>query len=115
MLPFIKVSGLHKAFAGRVIIKDLSFEIAAGEVVVLKGPSGVGKSTLLRCLTYLEPFQKGLVRVGSWTLHADMDQRREQKTITMIREQLGFVFQSFELFPHLTVLRNLTLGPVKVL
>jgi ABC-type polar amino acid transport system ATPase subunit len=111
----IEVEGLSKSYKDHRVIEGLSLKVEEGETVIFKGPSGVGKSTFLRCLTYLEPFQEGLVRVGSWTLHANMDQRREQKTITMIREQLGFVFQFFELFPHLTVLRNLTLGPVKVL
>lgn len=111
----IDVAGLTKVFGDHTVIQDLSLKVEEGEIVVFKGPSGVGKSTFLRCLTYLEPFQQGVIRVGPWSLHAGMDLRREAKTITMIREQLGFVFQFFNLFPHLTVLQNLTLGPVKVL
>jgi ABC-type polar amino acid transport system ATPase subunit len=111
----IDVQGLSKSYKDNLVVENLSLKVQEGEIVVFKGPSGVGKSTFLRCLTYLEPFQQGLVRVGDWTLRAGMDERGEQKTITMIREQLGFVFQFFNLFPHLTVLQNLTLGPVKVL
>jgi ABC-type polar amino acid transport system ATPase subunit len=111
----IEVEGLSKLYKDHLVVDNLSLKIEQGETVVFKGPSGVGKSTFLRCLTYLEPFQKGTVKVGSWILHADMDQRREARTITMIREQLGFVFQFFNLFPHLTVLQNLTLGPTQVL
>lgn len=113
--PFIEIKGLSKRFGNHWIVRDLHLEIQEGEIVVFRGPSGIGKSTLLRCLTYLEPFQEGSVRVGPLTLHPGMDERRNHKTIVAVRQLLGFVFQSFNLFPHLSVLENITIGPVKVL
>jgi len=115
MPPFIKVEGLHKQYGGHVIIEDLSLEINAGEIVVFQGPSGIGKSTFLRCLTFLEPFQRGTIHVGPVTAHAGMDEIRNRQTILELREQLGYVFQFFNLFPHLSVLDNLTIGPINVL
>lgn len=111
----IKLENLHKKYDENIVIRDLSLTIEQGEVVVFKGPSGIGKSTLLRCMTYLEPFQKGTVRVGDLSLHANMDERKESAIIRQVRTQLGFVFQFFNLFPHLTVTQNLTLAPVEVL
>lgn len=115
MPPFIEISGLTKRFGDHVVVEDLSLSLESGEVAILQGPSGVGKSTLLRCLTYLEPFQAGSVRVGELRLEAGMDERHHRDAIRNVRERLGFVFQFFNLFPHLSVLENLTLGPVKVL
>jgi ABC-type polar amino acid transport system ATPase subunit len=111
----IKIENLGKKYGDHVVIRDLSLTITQGEVIVFKGPSGIGKSTFLRCLTCLEPFQRGLVKVGDLILHANMDMRKERDTIREVRTQLGFVFQFFNLFPHLTVLQNLMLGPVQVL
>jgi ABC-type polar amino acid transport system ATPase subunit len=111
----IKVEGLSKYFKDHAVIQDLTLSVEEGEIVVFQGPSGVGKSTFLRCLTYLEPFQKGVVRVGDILIHPGMDERKERRTLQSLHQQLGFVFQFFNLFPHLTVLENLTLGPMKVL
>ena len=111
----IKIEGLTKRFGDHVVIDRLDLVISEGEVAILQGPSGVGKSTLLRTLTYLEPFQEGRVLLGDLELKAGLDVRKERQTIRSARRQLGFVFQFFNLFPHLTVLGNLTLGPVCVL
>ncbi len=111
----IEVHQLTKFYKDHCVIKALNLHVDQGEVVVFRGPSGVGKSTFLRCLTYLEPFQEGSVQVGELTVRAGMDIRKERATIRSVRQQLGFVFQFFNLFPHLTVLENLTLGPVRVL
>ena len=111
----INVQNLTKKYGDHLIIEDLSLTVQEREVAIFQGPSGVGKSTFLRCLTYLEPFQSGHVRVGDLDLHAGMDERRNHQTIRAVREQLGFVFQFFNLFPHLTVLQNLMIGPIKVL
>jgi ABC-type polar amino acid transport system ATPase subunit len=115
MPPFIKVEGLHKAYGDHVVIDSLDLAVDQGEIVVLQGPSGIGKSTLLRCLTYLEPFQRGMVRVGNAAVKPGLDEKRDHDTIVQVRGQLGFVFQFFNLFPHLTVLENITVGPVRVL
>lgn len=116
MLPYIKISHLGKSYAGhKDVIRDLSLEICAGEILVFKGPSGIGKSTFLRALTYLEPFERGSIQVGEHVLSANLDRRKKRETIRAVRTQLGFVFQFFNLFPHLTVLQNLMLAPVQVL
>ena len=115
MPPYIKVEHLSKFYKDHQVIKDLDIVIEEGEIVVFTGPSGIGKSTFLRCLTYLEPFQNGTVRVDDLTLHANMDEKKERKKIRSVRTQIGFVFQFFNLFPHLTVLENLTIGPAQVL
>lgn len=111
----IKVENLTKYFQNHLVIKDLNISIEEREIVVFQGPSGIGKSTFLRCLTYLEPFDAGVISVGDLKLYANMDVRKEKETIKRIRRQLGFVFQFFNLFPHLTVLENLTIAPIKVL
>jgi len=111
----IEVNNLTKRFGDHEVISGLNLRIAESERVVFQGPSGVGKSTFLRCLTYLEPFQAGQVKVGSLVLEAGLDERKNHDLIVSLRQQLGFVFQFFHLFPHLTVMENLILGPVKVL
>jgi glutamate/aspartate transport system ATP-binding protein len=91
------------------VLKDCTAEIARGEVVVVCGPSGSGKSTLIKCVNGLEPFQKGLITVDGISVS-------DPKTnLPKLRTRIGMVFQHFELFPHLTVRRNLTLPQVKVL
>lgn len=115
MPPYIEIKNLGKSYGDHEVIQNLSLEIHPGEIIVFKGPSGIGKSTLLRSLTYLEPFQKGSIRVGEYILNANLDRRKERETIRHVRTQLGFVFQFFNLFPHLTVIENLMLAPVEVL
>lgn len=110
----IDVQHLSKSFGDHTVIEDLSLRVEEGEVVVVQGPSGVGKSTFLRCLTYLEPFQRGTVRVGDIEIRAGIDEKHHHDLIRRLREQMGFVFQFFNLFPHLTVLQNLALAPVRV-
>jgi len=112
---FIRVEGLKKSFKTAVVIKRMNLTVDEGEILILKGPSGIGKSTFLRCLTYLEQFEEGTIRVGDLTLCAGMNPRKESRTIQLVRERLSFLFQFFNLFPHLTVLDNITIGPVKVL
>ena len=100
----LKVENLVKEYDGQRILDGIDLTLAQGEVVVVVGPSGCGKSTLLRCINALEPVQD-----GSISLH-----RKGSKNITEMRQKIGMVFQSYELFPHLTVLDNITLSPVKV-
>src|SRR5712672_771100 len=106
MITLSKVSKWYKDFQ---VLKDCSTEVAKGEVVVVCGPSGSGKSTLIKCVNALEPFQKGTITVESISVG-------DPKTdLPKLRARIGMVFQNFELFPHMSVTENLTLGQVKVL
>ncbi|MFZ5925477.1 MAG: amino acid ABC transporter ATP-binding protein [Bacillota bacterium] len=100
----IKVTKLNKHFGRLHVLRDVSFEVAKGEVVVILGRSGSGKSTLLRCLNYLEPPDSGEIRIDGKLI----DPRRTD--LQALREEMGFVFQHFNLFPHLTALDNVTLA-----
>ena len=106
--PILTVEHLIKAYGETPVLDDISFAVKPGEVIVVVGPSGCGKSTLLRCLNGLEPTQSGRVRLGSETVAYG------GKNLTQLRQHIGMVFQSYELFPHLTVLDNILLAPTKV-
>ena len=115
MPSFINVEGLYKSFKNNVVIRKMDLDVEEGEMLILKGPSGIGKSTFLRCLTYLEPFQEGTVRVGELTLKAGIGEHGDGETIRLISQRMPLLFQFFNLFPHLSVLNNITIGPIKVL
>ena len=104
----IKVENLYKQFGENEVLKNVSTSIDSGEVVSIIGPSGSGKSTFLRCLNLLEVPTKGKV----WIENQDITDKKTN--IMKVREQIGMVFQHFYLFPHLTVLDNLTYAPLKV-
>lgn len=103
----IDIKNLHKSFGEHEVLKGIDLHIRPQEVVVIIGPSGSGKSTLLRCMNLLEEPDGGSVVVGGVSLTGDAD-------INKAREEIGMVFQRFNLFPHMTVLQNITLAPVKV-
>ena len=103
----LEARGVEKRFGALQVLKGVSLAVAMGETVVVIGPSGSGKSTLLRCLNYLEPVQEGEI----WIDGVRLDRH---KNIREIRTEVGMVFQSFNLFPHLTVLRNVMLAPLIV-
>lgn len=105
MAPIIQMTHVRKVFGELEVLKDISFTVDEGEVVCLIGPSGSGKSTLLRCLNKLEKIQGGKMTV----LGKDVD---EVKDVNRFREDIGMVFQHFNLFPNYTVLNNMTLAPV---
>ncbi len=108
-LPAISIQNLSKSFGTNEVLKDISLDVATGEVVCVIGPSGSGKSTLLRCVNMLETPTAGTVHVGADEMtDPDVD-------IDRVRRRIGMVFQSFNLFPHLTVLQNLTIAQTKVL
>lgn len=102
------IEHLKKSFDNNLIIDDLNLSVHRGEVIVIIGPSGCGKSTLLRCINALESIQGGTIR-----LH-DEQFEKDSSNLKKIREKIGMVFQNYELFPHLTVLDNITLAPMKV-
>ncbi len=104
----IQISGMHKWFASFHVLKDINLAVYKGERIVVCGPSGSGKSTMIRCINALEPFQRGSVNVNNIELTDDL------KRIDEVRREVGMVFQQFNLFPHLTVLENCTLGPIWV-
>lgn len=107
--PILTVDHLVKSYDGKTnVLDNVSFAVKPGEVIVVVGPSGCGKSTLLRCLNGLEPVQAGRVKLGSETVAYG------GKNLAALRQRIGMVFQSYELFPHLTVLENILLAPTKV-
>ena len=96
----LKIENLTKEYEGQKILDGIHLEVKKGDVLVVVGPSGCGKSTLLRCINALEPIQGGTIKLQG------MDIRKGSKNITTLRQKIGMVFQSYELFPHLTVLDN---------
>ena len=108
-MAMIEISGLSKWYGPFQVLKGCSLEVAKGEVVVVCGPSGSGKSTLIKCVNGLEPFEQGEIVVDGISVG---DRRTD---LPRLRARIGMVFQHFELFPHLTVIRNLTLAQSKVL
>ncbi len=104
----IKIIGLHKWFGDFHVLKDINLEVKTQERIVICGPSGSGKSTVIRCINRLEEHQRGQIIVDGTELSNNL------KHIEKIREEVGMVFQHFNLFPHLTILDNLTVGPIWV-
>ena len=104
----LTINHVVKRFDDTTILDGISFSVKKSEVIVIVGPSGCGKSTLLRCINALEPIQE-----GSITLDGDVIERNS-KTLPLLRQRIGMVFQSYDLFPHLTVLDNILLAPCKV-
>ena len=104
----ISIKGMHKWFGDFHVLKDIDLQVARSERIVICGPSGSGKSTLIRCINRLEEHQQGSIVVDGTELTQDL------KNIEIIRSEVGMVFQQFNLFPHLTVLENVTLAPIWV-
>ncbi|NCY25322.1 MAG: amino acid ABC transporter ATP-binding protein [Alphaproteobacteria bacterium] len=106
--PAISLAGVNKWFGALHVLRDINLDIALGERVVVCGPSGSGKSTMIRCINRLEEHQQGKIIVDGIELSDDL------KSLDAIRREVGMVFQSFNLFPHLTILENCTLAPIWV-
>ena len=106
--PIVEITAMHKWFGDFHVLRDINLTVHKGERIIICGPSGSGKSTLIRCINRLEEHQKGRIIVDGIELTNDL------KNIEKIREEVGMVFQHFNLFPHLSILENLTLGPVWV-
>lgn len=107
--PMISLSGVSKWYGAFQALDNINISVSKGEKIVLCGPSGSGKSTLIRCINHLEAYQKGDIHVGGMLLG------HGSKSIDAVRREVGMVFQQFNLFPHLTVLQNCMLAPVKSL
>lgn len=106
--PLLDIRNIQKDYGNGSVLEDISLQVEKGEVIVLVGPSGCGKSTLLRCINGLEPIQGGSIRL-------DGREITDGKTKwSQVRQKIGMVFQSYDLFPHMTVLDNVLLGPLKV-
>ena len=104
----LSIEHLTKKYGELTVLDDLSLQVEEGQVIVIVGPSGCGKSTLLRCINALEPIQGGTIRLDGQEIV------RDAKKLPELRQKIGMVFQSYELFPHLTALDNITLSPMKV-
>ena len=104
----LEIEHLVKRFGGQTVLKDISLSVHEGEVIVVVGPSGCGKSTLLRCINALEEIQGGKIRLKGAEVSG------KSKNLAKIRQRVGMVFQSYELFPHLSILDNIILAPTKV-
>ncbi|WP_313577524.1 amino acid ABC transporter ATP-binding protein [Lacrimispora sp.] len=105
----LKTENLRKSYeSGQPVLKDISFTLEKGEVVVVVGPSGCGKSTFLRCLNMLEPIDSGTIQFKDRIID------RGKRDVYEIRQKIGMVFQSYDLFPHKTILGNIILAPIKV-
>lgn len=104
----LTIEHLKKSFGDNVILDDVNLTVKQGEVIVIIGPSGCGKSTLLRCINALEPIQEGQILLDGEKIEP------KSKNLTQLRQKIGMVFQSYELFPHLSVLDNIMLAPTKV-
>ena len=105
--PALAIHGLHKSFGSVEVLRGIDLEVAEHEVVCLIGASGSGKSTLLRCINLLESVHRGTIAMGGVTVTGP------GVDVNAVRRQVGIVFQGYNLFPHMSVLRNITLGPVK--
>lgn len=106
--PIIQMQNLNKWYGTFHVLKDINLDVAKGERIVVCGPSGSGKSTLIRCINHLEEYQEGSLIVDGVALNEDI------KNIEAVRREVGMVFQHFNLFPHLSILENLTLAPLWV-
>lgn len=107
-LPIIRIKNLNKSFDSFQVLKDINLTVFEGEKIIICGPSGSGKSTLLRCINGLEKYESGTLHVNDHLLNDHV------KVLLKIRQEVGIVFQQFNLFPHLNILDNLILAPMKV-
>ncbi|ADE64789.1 L-cystine ABC transporter ATP-binding protein TcyN [Yersinia pestis] len=110
----IDIKKLTKQFKGQQVLHGIDLEVNSGEVVAIIGPSGSGKTTLLRCINLLEIPDSGIIRVGNIEINGSIHISKQQRQVRALRQQVGFVFQGFNLFPHRTVLENIIEGPVIV-
>jgi len=110
----IVVEKLTKQFKGQTVLNGIDLQVKEGEVVAIIGPSGSGKTTFLRCLNFLEEPTSGRIRIGDIAIDSSIPLSHQQGRIRQLRQQVGFVFQNFNLFPHRTALENVIEGPLVV-
>ena len=108
MSNIIEMSNVNKWYGDFHVLKDINLNVKKGEIVVIAGPSGSGKSTLIRCINRLEEYQEGSIKVKGIEVNNDI------KNLKEVRSNVAMVFQHFNLFPHLTILENITIAPIKV-
>ena len=119
-MPKLRVRGLHKSFGNLEVLRGIDLDVESGEVLAIIGASGSGKSTLLRCINFLEDFSAGTIELDGESVGYATDgngrrRPRSERENELIRTKVGMVFQAFNLFPHLRVLDNVTLGPIHAL
>ena len=114
-MSLVSIRDVRKSFGANEVLKGVSLDVAKGDVVAIIGRSGSGKSTLLRCINGLEPFEDGEVQVDEIVLRPSTAERPIAGTLRELRRRVGFVFQQFHLFPHMTVLENVLAGPLYTL
>ena len=116
--PIVRIQNVHKSYGDLQVLKGVDLDIDPGEVVCIIGPSGSGKTTMLRCINFLEDYQQGSISVdGEMVGYREKNGKRKaapEKEIARLRAETAMVFQSFNLFPHMTALKNVAFGPMKV-
>lgn len=112
--PMVEVKGARKAYGAFEVLKNIDLSVSRGQIIAIIGPSGSGKSTLLRSINHLETLNGGEVWLDGVQVNQPLTGKAFEKHINSVRQQMGMVFQHFNLFPHMTVMENITLGPIKL-
>ncbi|WP_282186058.1 amino acid ABC transporter ATP-binding protein [Ochrobactrum sp. Marseille-Q0166] len=112
--PMVEVKGARKAYGALEVLKNIDLSVSRGQIIAIIGPSGSGKSTLLRSINHLETLNGGEIWLDGVQVNQPLTGKAFEKHINSVRQQMGMVFQHFNLFPHMTVMENITLGPVKL-
>ncbi len=112
--PMVEVRDVHKAYGALEVLKGINLSVERGQIIAIIGPSGSGKSTLLRSINHLETVNSGQILLDGVQINQPLSGRAFERHINAVRQQMGMVFQHFNLFPHLNVMENITLGPIKL-
>lgn len=112
--PMVEVRDVHKAYGALEVLKGINLSVERGQIIAIIGPSGSGKSTLLRSINHLETVNSGQILLDGIQVNQSLNGRAFERHINAVRQQMGMVFQHFNLFPHLNVMENITLGPIKL-
>ena len=114
----LKIEGLYKSFGNNLVLNDVSFQMKRGEIVTVIGPSGAGKTTLLRCINGLEKSDRGIIEIDGHLVCSDKKESKQRcgkKELWAVRKKVGYVFQNFNLFPHMSVMENIIEAPIYVI